>query len=216
VEAEPIPPLVAVGQLHGPAGADDPDAPIFESVRDLFDRANLEDAVRRKVAAMRTRIEKLWPGLSPDARAIVERIAEEEAVTRDLVAAEWIVQRALFLEIGRHFDLERVATFAAGRADCFLALTERGSLITASEPDRRARRHVEYIRIPSRAGSWQQDVSVRGAVELVRCGHRARLPGMRTSPVQYILVVPAARRGELGRIVNLTRTGIRSTLVGNG
>ena len=62
--------------------------------------------------------------------------------------------------------------------------------------------------------SWTQGVSLRGAVENVRRGHRARLPGIRTSPIQYILVIPANRAAEFSRIANVTRTGIRSTFVG--
>jgi hypothetical protein len=122
----------------------------------------------------------------------------------------------LFLEIGRHLKLRRVDKFSHARPDCFLALTERGSLITATQPDGKGARAIEYIRIPSRVQSWTQGGSLRGAVDNVRRGHRARLPGLRTSPIQYILVIPANRAKEFGRIANVTRTGIRSTLVGTG
>jgi hypothetical protein len=188
--------------------------PIFEAVTDLFDRGNLEGAVKRKVESLHARIPELWAKLPEDIQGIIRRIADEEGAPTEQIAAEWMVQRMLFLEIGRHFKLRRVDRFSHSRPECFLALTERGSLVTGGAPDRKGARAIEYIRIPSRVQSWTQGVSLRGAVENVRRGHRARLPGIRTSPIQYILVIPANRAAEFSRIANVTRTGIRSTFVG--
>jgi hypothetical protein len=205
------PPPSVLAQLLDTASQD---APIFESTEDLFARDKMESAVRRKITTMLGRIAEYWPKLPDDVHKIIERIANEEQAPTDQVAAEWLVQRMLFLEIGRHFDLQRVDRFSRSRVDCFLALTERASLITGGGPDRKGERPIEYIRIPSRAGSWKEAVSATGPIETIRRGHRARLPGMRTSPVQYILVIPAARANEFSRIANVTRTGMRSTFVG--
>lgn len=205
------PPPSALAQLLDTASHD---APIFESTDDLFSRAKMEAAVQRKTKTMLGRIAEYWPKLPDDVHAIIDRIAVEEKAPSDQVAAEWLVQRMLFLEIGKHFDLQRVDRFSRSRIDCFLALTERASLITGGAPNRKGERPIEYIRIPSRAESWKDAVTANGPIETIRRGHRARLPGMRTSPVQYILVIPAARADELGRIANVTRTGMRSTFVG--
>jgi hypothetical protein len=204
------PPSVLAKLLETAAAED----PIFESVTDLFERGNLEGAVQRKVESMHGRISELWPKLPEDIQGIIRRIADEEGVATEQIAAEWMVQRMLFLEIGRHFKLKRVDRFSHARPDCLLALTERGSLITGGPPDPQGARAIEYIRIPSRVSSWTQGASLKGAVDNVRRGHRARLPGLRTSPIQYILVIPANRAGEFSRIANVTRTGIRSTFVG--
>ncbi|MBW2529714.1 MAG: hypothetical protein JRI23_36395 [Deltaproteobacteria bacterium] len=189
------------------------DEPIFERVDDLFDRAKLEAAVRRKVRSVRGRIAVLWQELPSDARGVILQIAREENVSRKRVGAEWLVQRMLFLEIGRRFELDRVERFARSSPDCFLVLTQRSSLITGDAVQARGERVIEYIRIPSRAKSWDKAVSFTGRIKTLRCGHRAKLPGLRTSPVQFILTIPASRAVELRRITHLTTTGLGSTFV---
>lgn len=188
--------------------------PVFDSVEDLFDRQKIEAAVGRKVQALRRRMADLWPQLTSETRGIIKCIAREEQAEREQIAAEWLVQRMLFLEIGRHFDLKLVERFSRSRPDCFLVLTERASLITGGSLKARGERAVEYIRIPSRVRSWQHDVSLRGPVKRLRCGRRARLPGLRTSPVQFILVVPAERSIELDRIAKITSVSMSSTFIG--
>ena len=209
-EANGTPPSVLAKLLESATG----DQPIFEALDDLFKRGNIERAVQRKVATMVGRIAELWPKLPNDIQKIILRIANEERAPTEQVTAEWLVQRLLFLEIGRHFRLKRVDRFSSGRPESFLALTERGSLITGSPPDKKGERGIEYIRIPSRVQSWKEAATYTGVIETVRRGHRARLPGMRTSPVQYILLIPAERASEFSHIANVTRTGIRSTFVG--
>lgn len=185
--------------------------PIFSDVEDLFDRDKLEEAVRRKVAAVRSRITVLWKELPSQERGVILQMAREEGVSRKQVGAEWLVQRMLFLEIGRRFELERVERFSRSRPDCFMVLTQRASMITGGPLRARGRRSIEYIRIPSRVQSWGNEVSFSGKIARLRCGQRARLPGLRTSPVQFILVIPASRAAEFGKISHVTSAGLSST-----
>jgi hypothetical protein len=189
------------------------DEPIFERVDDLFDRAKLEEAVRRKVKSVRGRIAVLWNELPSDARGIILQIAREENVSRKRIGAEWLVQRMLFLEIGRRFELNRIERFARSSPDCFLVLTQRSSLITGDTIKASGDRVIEYLRIPSRAKSWDKAVSFTGRMKTLRCGHRAKLPGLRTSPVQFILAIPASRAVEFRKISRLTTTGLGSTFI---
>lgn len=112
--------------------------PIFERIDDLFDRKKLEAAVQRKVRSLRGRIAVVWKELPADARGIILQIAREESASWRQVGAEWLVQRLLFLEMGKRFDLRRLERFSRSCPDCFLVLTQRSSLITGDTITARA------------------------------------------------------------------------------
>lgn len=133
---------------------------------DLLNRAKIETAAARTVQHRRANMDTLWPTVPIDDRRTIERIAKDEGVTKDTdafkqFAAEWLAQLKFILEIAAHFDLQFLQQFPAHQPNCFIALTERGSLLTGTPPKRgwhfwkKSSRHIEYIRIPARKGEWR-------------------------------------------------------------
>lgn len=200
--------------------------PIFESPEDVFDQKKLEQAVARAVSEIAGKIDNdFLQKLPADIFAIFVRIANDEQVSINQIAAEWLVQQGLFLEIVRHFKLETADGFGYERQDGFMALTMNGSLLTGTSPVQGLLRDITYTRIPSRKASWQGAVKGGMAISDLDIGERATFSGKRpntvnesptgftTSPLRQICVIPATRMMEFERITHLTRTCMESTVL---
>jgi len=190
----------------------------WESVIGPPDRMNfsphkIQQAVVERVKDMKKKIPELWKGLPEEQKKIIEEIAELEKIELFQVAAEWLVQKKIFSEWGKYFKLKSAESFSKSQQDGFIVLTGKGSLLTATEPDKRDKsRRFQYLRIPSRSGSWEkkgESTSFTGQiVEDVSVGSPARVPTIKTSPVQGILVVPKQRIDQLPVIVQTVTEGV--------
>lgn len=199
--------------------------PIFSSTSDIFDPKKLEQAVAKAVSEIAGKIDNdFLRKLPTDIFEIFVRIANDQQVSINQVAAEWLVQQGLFLEIVKHFKLETADEFGRGRPDGFMALTMNGSLLTGTAPAEFSLRDITYTRIPSRKASWQGAVKGRMAISDLDIGQQAnfsnRIPGVTdsptgflTSPLRQIAVIPAGRMKEFEQITHLTRAGIESTVL---
>lgn len=199
--------------------------PIFESTEDIFDQKKLERAVAKAVSEIAGKIDNdFLQKLPRDIFEIFVRIANDQQVSINQVAAEWLVQQGLFLEIVKHFGLGTADEFGSGRPDGFMALTMNGSLLTGTAPAEFSLRDITYTRIPSRKASWQGAVKGRMAISDLDIGRQAnfsnRIPGVTdfptgflTSPLRQIAVIPAKKMKDFEKITHLTRTGIESTVL---
>lgn len=201
--------------------------PIFESTEDIFDQKKLERAVTKAVSEIAGKIDNdFLQKLPRDIFEIFVRIANDQQVSINQVAAEWLVQQGLFLEIVKHFGLGTADEFEYGRPDGFMALTMNGSLLTGTAPVHSFLRDITYTRIPSRKASWQGAVAGRMAISDLDIGERATFSGkspagnvnesptgFTTSPLRQIAVIPAKRMQEFEKITHLTRHGIESTVL---
>lgn len=208
----------------GPRGADDllplleaarGGRPIFESLADLNDRKKIEAAVRETVERIKLEIPRLWKQLPPQYQEIIERLAHDAKADLYELAAEWFVQRMLFLEIGKHFKLEQVERFPSTRPECVIMLTKSSSFLSAGrrDPDT-GERDIEYIPIESRKARLEWDSTFRAGMSDLVVGERAGFSNeLTTSQVQYILVIPLDQSHALARIVERTSQAVGSTLL---
>src|SRR3989338_6598070 len=176
---------------------------VFKSVEDLRNSLKIEEAVRRTVARLRPRALEMWRKFLDSGSkdiAVIEDLARDARANPQDIFLEWLVQRMLFLEMGKHFRLESVDHFPSTQPDCALVLTRSSSIIVAGKLDPSdGRRDVDYVRIDSCKATWDQSFkSFRAEMDTLDIGDQARFRQFLTSsPVRNILVLPADRSQEL-------------------
>ena len=198
--------------------------PIFESTADIFDQKKLEQAVAKAVREITQKIDDAFLAKLPaDINSILFRIATDQQADIHQVAAEWLVQQGLFIEIVKHFGLASVGEFSSNSLDGFMALTMNGSLLTGTTPATGLLRDINYTRIPSRKESWKGAVAGKMAISDLDIGQRATFSGRRfdadrnptgftTSPLRQICVIPSGRMKEFECITRLTRDSMTFTV----
>lgn len=180
--------------------------PIFENVADLFDRAKIDEAVKRVVEELQPRAAEIWKKLPPKLQQIIEDLAKSENLDLYKVTIEWMVQRMFFTEICKHFKLEQVDRFPGTRPESIMFLSQSSSLVSAGQRDQRTgMRDVAYTRIQSRRESWNGDVNFPAQMYDIQVGGRGMFSNdLNTSPVQCIAVLPLGSTPE--QIQNIVRS----------
>lgn len=217
-QREPSVPRLSTDSLDTILSALIKEQPIFvvpaEGKEFRFAPEIIEEAVTEAVSRLKPRIPEFWGNIPMEYRAAIERIAQEEQADQHQIAAEWLIQRQIFLELGKHFQLESVAEIQPADLRAFLLLTLNGSMLAGQLPHLPAPgstlRFMQYLRLPSRKSSWkgsetEKDASLQASL---RVGFPAVNDFLHTSPVQYLFVF---KQGDEQQLLNITHTVSHAT-----
>lgn len=188
------------------------EGPVFDSATDFTNPGKIDAAVRRAVEKFKPKAREVWEQLvstRSEYVRVIEKLARETGIDILTVFAQWIVQRELFLAMGKHFRLERAQEFLANCPDCVLALTRHSSIVTAGSPDAHGFRDGMYVRIDARKKGWEHTISSRNTIADLRVGEMGFVGGVITTPIECLLVLPADRSAELEEIRDRTVTSTR-------
>ena len=197
-----------------------PQAPEFNLVamfgqpdKITINHQKITEEVEKMVAAKFAEIATLWPQLLPYQQATICDIAEEEKVDKFQVAAEWLVQRDLFKLMGNHFKLGATERFTHDQNDGFMLLTKNASLLSGGQKNDQNERMFEYMRIPSRHGSWPGHEKPFGGLIMnpIIQGRPAQVGTITTSEVQGIFVIPNNQIDRLPIIIKAVSHTLTAT-----